>query len=329
MGVGHRPIAAVDEPVGAEGVQRDVEERLDLLWRPRALGFGREPGELDVDRRALGEIALETGVVQPRGIPQVSITRADVRGRASSGDRTCAPYHCGMSLTDDAIEQIKAMIVSGELRPGDRLPPEKDLADRLGLSRNSLREAVKALEVIRVVDVRRGDGTYVTSLDPALLLEAISFGLDLHNDRSVLELFAVRRVLEAHAAGLAAQRADAEQIAALEAEIATVDAATSIDELVEHDVRLHRLVAAGSGNRYLAGLIESLAAHTVRARVWRGLTEDGAVQRTLVEHAALVDAIRLHDVERASVLASSHVSGVEEWLRRAAAGGHDAPSARG
>ncbi|MBD8217266.1 FadR family transcriptional regulator [Microbacterium sp. CFBP 13617] len=225
-----------------------------------------------------------------------------------------------MSLTDDAIDQIKAMIVSGELRPGDRLPPEKDLAERLGLSRNSLREAVKALEVIRVVDVRRGDGTYVTSLEPALLLEAISFGLDLHNDRSVLELFAVRRILESHAAGLAAQRVDADQIAALEAEVDAVGTATSLDDLVDHDVRLHRLIAACSGNRYLAGLIESLSAHTVRARVWRGLTQDGAAERTLVEHRALVEALAAHDVERASVLASAHVSGVEEWLRRAAVG---------
>lgn len=230
-----------------------------------------------------------------------------------------AAYHGDMSLTDDAIDQIKAMIVSGELRPGDRLPPEKDLAERLGLSRNSLREAVKALEVIRVVDVRRGDGTYVTSLEPALLLEAISFGLDLHNDRSVLELFAVRRILESHAAGLAAQRVDADQIAALEAEVDAVGTATSLDDLVDHDVRLHRLIATCSGNRYLAGLIESLSAHTVRARVWRGLTQDGAVERTLVEHRALVEALAAHDVERASVLASAHVSGVEEWLRRAAA----------
>lgn len=226
-----------------------------------------------------------------------------------------------MSLTDDAIDQIKAMIVSGELRPGDRLPPEKDLAERLGLSRNSLREAVKALEVIRVVDVRRGDGTYVTSLEPALLLEAISFGLDLHNDRSVLELFAVRRILESHAAGLAAQRVDAEQIALLADEVDAVDGATSLDELVAHDVRLHRLIATFSGNRYLAGLIESLSANTVRARVWRGLTQEGAAERTLVEHRALVEALAAHDVERASVLASAHVSGVEEWLRRAAAGG--------
>lgn len=100
-------------------------------------------------------------------------------------------------MTDEAIHKIKEMILSGELRPGDRLPPEKALSESLGLSRNSMREAIKALEVIRVLDVRRGDGTYVTSLEPRLLLEAMSFFVDLQDDSSVLELFAVRRILDA------------------------------------------------------------------------------------------------------------------------------------
>ena len=72
-----------------------------------------------------------------------------------------------MAVTDEAILKIKEMIRSGDLKPGDRLPPEKELGEALGLSRSSLREAVKALEIIRVLDVRRGDGTYVTSLNPS------------------------------------------------------------------------------------------------------------------------------------------------------------------
>ena len=92
-----------------------------------------------------------------------------------------------MPVTDEAIEKIKAMIVSGELGPGARLPREADLAERLGLSRNSLREAVKALSLIRVLDVRQGDGTYVTSLDPNLLLDAMTFVVDFHRDDTVLD----------------------------------------------------------------------------------------------------------------------------------------------
>src|SRR3954464_1379895 len=105
-----------------------------------------------------------------------------------------------MAVTDEAIQRIREMITSGDLGPGDRLPPEKELSERLGLSRNSLREAVKGLELIKVLDVRQGDGTYVTSLEPHLLLEAMSFVVDLHQDHSVVEIFEVRRVLEPHAA---------------------------------------------------------------------------------------------------------------------------------
>src|SRR3954469_23790967 len=92
-----------------------------------------------------------------------------------------------MPVTDVAIDRIKDMIISGELAPGDRLPKEADLAERLGLSRNSLREAVRALALINVLDVRQGDGTYVTSLEPHLLLDALSFVVDFHRDDTVLQ----------------------------------------------------------------------------------------------------------------------------------------------
>src|SRR5919106_1597659 len=120
-----------------------------------------------------------------------------------------------MSVTDAAIEKIKDMIVSGELHPGDRLPKEAELAQRLGLSRNSLREAVRALSLVRILDVRQGDGTYVTSLESDVLLEAMSFVVDLHQDRGVLHVLEARRVLEAAAAALAAQHITDDELAEL------------------------------------------------------------------------------------------------------------------
>src|SRR5215210_7893479 len=108
------------------------------------------------------------------------------------------------------------MIISGELRPGDRLPKEADLARRLGLSRNSLREAVRALTLVRILDVRQGDGTYVSSLESDVLLEAVSFVIDVHEDRSVLHLLEARRVLEAATAALAAQHITDAELAELE-----------------------------------------------------------------------------------------------------------------
>src|ERR1700758_2915318 len=117
-----------------------------------------------------------------------------------------------VAVTDEAIEKIKAMITSGALRAGDRLPREADLAADLGLSRSSLREAVRALSLVNILDVRRGDGTYVTSLEPAVLLEALSFIVDFHKDATVLEFLQVRRILEPAATAMAAERITEEQI---------------------------------------------------------------------------------------------------------------------
>ncbi len=110
-----------------------------------------------------------------------------------------------MSVTTRAIDSIRAMIRTGDLLPGDRLPPEQELADRLGVSRGSLREAVRALSQINVLDVRRGDGTFVTSLAPSELLSGLSFAMELLQTHQVDEVLEVRRMLFPAATALAAQ----------------------------------------------------------------------------------------------------------------------------
>lgn len=219
-----------------------------------------------------------------------------------------------MSLTDQAIASIKEMIISGELRPGDRLPPEQALSERLGLSRSSLREAIKALTVLRVLDVRRGDGTYVTSLRPSLLTEALAFVVGFHQDSSVLELMEVRRVLEAAAARRAAVRVTNAQLDGLRAALPD-RTDLDVEELLQHDLTFHRLLAQASGNDYLVGMLDGLASSTVRARVWRGLTEEHAVARTVDEHDAIVRALAQRDPALAEAAVVVHIGGVEHWLR--------------
>ena len=219
-----------------------------------------------------------------------------------------------MAVTDAAILKIKEMIVTGRLRPGDRLPPEQQLSDELGLSRSSLREAVKALEVIRVLDVRRGDGTYVTSLTPDLLLDAMSFVVDIHQDASVLELFEVRRILEPAAVALAAPRTTPSEVEHLLGLLSQVHGTTSVDDLVAHDRVFHRYIAELSGNTYLTSLLETLSSSTLRARVWRGLSEEGSVERTLTEHRAIVDALKAGRPDPARAWATVHIAGVGEGV---------------
>lgn len=222
------------------------------------------------------------------------------------------------AVTDRAISAIKQMVMDGTLKPGDRLPTEAELSERIGVSRNSLREAVKALEVVRVLDVRRGDGTYVTSLEPELLMEVMSFVVDLHQDDTVLELLAVRRLLEPSAAAMATGRLDSSDLTHLSTMVDEIaDGGTELDALVAHDVEFHHTISAASGNSYLASLLDSLSSSTLRARVWRGLTQDDAVDRTLAEHRAIVDALASGDAELVRALSLAHVTGVEQWLRRA------------
>jgi len=220
-----------------------------------------------------------------------------------------------MALTDEAIDKIKGMITSGELGPGDRLPKEADLAERLGLSRNSLREAVKALSIIRVLDVRQGDGTYVTSLDPQLLLEALSFVVDFHRDDTVLEFLAVRRILEPAATAIACTRIEESELDALSAQLDALGAAPSVEELVASDLEFHRGIVQASGNSVLCSLLDGLSGPTTRARVWRGLTQEDAVSRTLHEHRMILAALRDRDAEAARSWATVHIASVEQWLR--------------
>jgi DNA-binding FadR family transcriptional regulator len=222
-----------------------------------------------------------------------------------------------VALTDEAIDKIKGMITSGELGPGDRLPKEADLAERLGLSRNSLREAVKALSMIRVLDVRQGDGTYVTSLEPNLLLDALSFVVDFHRDDTVLQFLEVRRILEPAATGLAAERMPDAGVVKLQEILDQLGTDPSIEALVANDLEFHRHIAAGSDNDVLCSLIDGLSGPTTRSRIWRCLTQEGAADRTREQHQAIVDAIAARQPELARSWATVHVAGVEQCLRRA------------
>ena len=224
-----------------------------------------------------------------------------------------------MALTDEAIGKIKEMIISGRVRPGEKLPREADLAAELGLSRNSLREAVKALSLINVLDVRQGDGTYATSLAPSLLLEALSFIVDFHRDDTVLEFLEVRRILEPAATEGAALRMSEEGRKELGEILESADVNSPIEDFVAADLEFHRKIALGAGNSVLASLVDNMSVPTRRARLWRGVTEPQARERTLAEHAAIYHAIMSRDAGLARSSAIVHIAGIESWLRTALA----------
>lgn len=219
-----------------------------------------------------------------------------------------------MALTDNAIEAIRRMITSGEVSPGDRLPRESELAERLGLSRNSLREAVKALEMINVLTVRQGDGTYVASLDPRTLVDTMGFVLDFQPPEAVLHFLQVRRMLEPAATAIAAVVMSDEEIGSLGSLLDELPAEPDIDALVANDTEFHGRIAAASANPVLCSLLETLSTRTQKARAWRGITQRDASERTQREHREIQQAMLRRDAESARAWATVHIAGVEDWI---------------
>jgi len=225
-----------------------------------------------------------------------------------------------MGAIDSTIGRIKQMLVDGKLRPGDKLPVEKELAASLGVSRNTLREAVRALTTLKVLQTRQGDGTYVTSLEPDLLLDGMGFVADLHAETGELQFLHVRRLLEPDATALAVGRLTDADLAELRHVLDQADALVRSEiidheRLMAHDRAFHTFITARCGNPVLAALIENTSGHTVRARLWRGRLDAGAGGRTVAEHQMIYQAIADRDSERARLLAAAHILGVEGAVR--------------
>jgi GntR family transcriptional regulator, transcriptional repressor for pyruvate dehydrogenase complex len=220
-----------------------------------------------------------------------------------------------ISVTTEAIAKIKQMIVAGEVKPGDKLPRERELAEGLGLSRSSLREAVRALAALNVLEVRQGDGTYVGSLSPDELLDVVGFAMDLVEDPTLLEVFEVRKLLETAATSMAAIKIDPENLAALRSCMARMDGATDIEELVRADEDFHHIVATATGNSVLVALLDNLSSRTVRARIWRGMMEDSALEKTKQWHHAILRGIEAGDPQTAQAADLMHIVEGEAWLR--------------
>lgn len=225
-----------------------------------------------------------------------------------------------MSQTDVVVNGIKRMIVEGELAPNAKLPIEKQLAEVLGVSRSSLREGVRALSLLGVVETRQGAGTFVTDLDPSLLLAQLGFVVDLQHDGNAVHLHSVRRVLETEAAEQAALLITDAQIEEL-AEILDRFEATIVShagdhrEMLELDIRFHQIIAEAAGNPVLSALIEGFSGRTASVRYIRAVSDEGAEGRTLAEHRAIAHALAAHTPDRASVRMANHLLVVEDFLR--------------
>jgi DNA-binding FadR family transcriptional regulator len=226
----------------------------------------------------------------------------------------------GLSQTDVVVQTIKSMITRGELRAGSRLPIEKDLAVTLGVSRGSLREGVRALAIMGVLETRQGDGTYVTSLDSELLLAPMAFMVDLQSPEHRHDLHAVRRVLESEAAARAALHITPEQVQTARAALDGVRDAVFASPVTEHeavmdaDIAFHRIIAKASDNQALAALIDALADRTLRARRSIGVHHEEQIRTAFHDHVGILGAVTAGDPDRARLLMSHHLLAIEDFV---------------
>ncbi|MEU4392118.1 FadR/GntR family transcriptional regulator [Kribbella sp. NPDC023855] len=229
------------------------------------------------------------------------------------------PRPAGASQTDVVVQSIRQMIIDGRLKPGDRLPIEKDLAVALGVSRNPLREGVRALSIMGVLETRQGDGTYVTKLDPSMLLAPMGFVVDLQDGTGTHHLHVVRRILETEGAALAARDIAADKLAAAEELLRRNEAQLALPEpdheaVIENDIAFHRIIADAAGNPVLSALIDALGGRTMRDRLRRSIAEPGADETAHREHLSILAALRSHDPDRARNRMAAHLFTVEDYL---------------
>jgi GntR family transcriptional repressor for pyruvate dehydrogenase complex len=231
--------------------------------------------------------------------------------------------------TEQVVAHVRTLIERGALRPGDRLPAERDLATQIGVSRPTVRAGLYALAAMGVVRSRHGSGTYVPGGPPSLAPEPLSFLAALHGF-SRDDMYEARRVLEVGAAGLAAERATSEQLAAIADTVASLFALMNEPQaFLVHDVDFHRAVAASSGNPILAALIEMVSAlYYERRRKTAERAANRDLRAAAEAHRRIYRAIRSRDAVAARLAMHDHLIEASRYQAQEAEPDREAPRRR-
>lgn len=218
------------------------------------------------------------------------------------------PIQAPEGSTQQVVTHVRGLIERGAVRPGDRLPAERELAMQIGVSRPTVRAGLRALAAMGVVQSRHGSGTYIPDGPPVLGPEPLSFLAALHGFTRE-EMYETRRILEVGAAGLAAERATPEQIATLAEEVASLFAAMDTPQVfLIHDINFHRAVAGASGNPIVASLVEMVSAlFYERRRKTAEHASDRDLRDAAEAHRRIYRAIRARDASSARAAMNEHL----------------------
>ena len=220
------------------------------------------------------------------------------------------------TTAEEVVTRLREMIQNGDLTPGDRLPPERDLAKLLGVSRPTLRAGIRSLTTVGILQSKQGAGTFVAEAEesPTLDTGALKLLSALHGFTSD-EMFEARLALEMSIAALAAERVTSEQMAQLAEEIAGMYASVERPEqYLVHDMQFHQTVAAASGNRILTALMNMVASilFEYRSKTVKRATD---LKDSAEQHHNIYRAIREHDPEASRQAMRSHLVATQRAQR--------------
>ncbi len=215
-------------------------------------------------------------------------------------------------LYERIVSQIEQRIESGELKIGDQLPPERELADQFAVSRTAVREAVKALRQKGLVEIRPGRGTFITNGASDTIRNSLGMLMKMGATKGSGNLVEVREILEPEIAALAATRITGEYISAMQDAVNVMDTALdNVDVFVEADLDFHLALAEGTQNPYIPILMDSIIDLLREQRKRTGLTK-GGLQRGQIHHKKILDAVKRRDAQAARQAMQDHLKQVRK-----------------
>jgi len=215
-------------------------------------------------------------------------------------------------LYERIVSQIEQRIVAGELKAGDQLPAENELAKQFGVSRTAVREAIKTLSEKRLVEVRPGKGTFITNGMPDAMRHSLGLLMKLGPSNGSSYLVEVREILEPEIAALAATRITDEYIAAMREAVEVMDTALEdVERFVEADLDFHLALAEGTQNPVIPLLMDSIIDLLREARKRSGMV-DGGLHRGQIHHKKILQAVTRRDPRAARKSMQDHLEQVRK-----------------
>ena len=225
-------------------------------------------------------------------------------------------------LYEEIVEQIKQLIADGKLKPGDKLLAERDLAERFQVSRASVREAIRTLEMLGIIDIRPGEGTFVRGTDSDDIIRPLAMFLAVERN-SLLDMFEMRRIFETATASLAAERATQEELDQIGALLVCMQERLNVQDSEkgeEYDAAFHYAVAEATHNSLLIKLFKTVSEEFSKANsvARRQLYHDNIqnAQKIIDQHSEIFTAIRARSPQAASEAMLAHLTFAEGELRK-------------